>query len=81
MRVPHITAAQSLSLYPNPAKQSLFLTNGERYDNTSYEITDVTGRMVLQGSYNASEGIRVSGLAKGLYLLRMEGQYGRFVKE
>ena len=81
MRVPHITAAQSLSLYPNPSKHSLYITNGERYENTSYEITDVTGRMVLQGSYNATEGIRVSGLAKGLYLLRMEGQYGRFVKE
>ena len=80
-RVPHITAAQSLSLYPNPSKHSLYITNGERYENTSYEITDVTGRMVLQGSYNATEGIRVSGLAKGLYLLRMEGQYGRFVKE
>ena len=70
----------TLSLYPNPAKQSLFLTNGERYDNTSYEITDVTGRMVLQGSYNATEGIRVSGLAKGVYLLRMEGKVGKFGK-
>ena len=71
----------SLSLYPNPAKQSLFLTNGERYENIPYEITDVTGRMVLQGSYNAAEGIHVGNLSKGVYLLRIEGRFGRFVKE
>ena len=37
--------------------------------------------MVLQGSYNAAEGIRISGIAKGIYLLRMEGRVGKFVKE
>ena len=70
-----------LSLYPNPAKKSLFLTTGERYDDQPYEVTDVTGRIVLQGRYSAAEGIRVSGLAKGIYLLRLENRYGRFVKE
>ena len=73
-------SSQQLSLYPNPAKKSLFLTTGERYDNLPYEITDVTGRIVLQGRYNAAEGIRVSGLAKGIYLLRMEGKVGKFGK-
>ena len=51
------------------------------FDNVPYEVTDVTGRIVLQGSYNAAEGIRVSGLSKGVYLLRMEGKVGKFVKE
>ena len=74
-------SSQQLSLYPNPAKKSLFLTNGERYDNLPYEVTDMTGRIVLQGRYNAADGIRVSGLAKGIYLLRKEGKVGKFVKE
>ena len=50
------------------------------FDNQSYEVTDITGRIVLQGSYNAAEGIRVGGLAKGIYLLRMEGKVGTFGK-
>ena len=73
-------SSQPLAIYPNPAKKALFLTNGERYENIPYEITDVTGRMVLQGSYNATEGIHVGNLAKGVYLLRIENRYGRFVK-
>ena len=73
-------SSQPLAIYPNPAKKALFLTNGERYENIPYEITDVTGRMVLQGNYNAAEGINVGNLAKGVYLLRIENRYRRFVK-
>ena len=51
------------------------------FDGSPYEITDITGRIVLQGQYNATEGIHVGGLAKGIYLLRMEGKVGKFVKE
>ncbi len=69
-----------ICVYPNPAKQFFYITNGERYENTAYEITDMTGRIVMQGRYNAADGIRVSGLAKGIYLLRMEGKVGKFGK-
>ena len=80
----------TLTLRPNPAKETLFITaagaasedgSATHFDGSPYEITDVTGRIVLQGQYNATEGIRVSGLAKGIYLLRMEGKVGKFVKE
>ncbi|MBO4402236.1 MAG: leucine-rich repeat domain-containing protein, partial [Bacteroidales bacterium] len=79
-------AAHSLVIYPNPAKNVLFISANESssvngsINGTVYEITDITGRMVLQGNYNATEGIRVSGLAKGIYLLRLEGKVGKFGK-
>ena len=79
-------AAHSLVIYPNPAKNVLFISANEptnvngHINGTSYEITDITGRIVLQGRYNATEGIRVSDLAKGIYLLRMEGKVGKFGK-
>ena len=79
-------------IHPNPAREVLLVTTASavsktgsssatHFDGTPYEITDITGRIVLQGQYNASEGIRVSDLAKGIYLLRMEGLVGKFVKE
>ena len=79
----------TLTLRPNPAKETLFITAAgaasedgsvKSYDNLPYEITDITGRIVLQGQYNATEGIHVGGLAKGIYLLRMEGKVGKFGK-
>ena len=72
--------AQRLTIYPNPVGKALFITNGERYDGASYEVADMTGRLVLRGSYNASEGINVEELADGIYLLRMGNVTGRFVK-
>ena len=72
--------AQRLTIYPNPVGKALFITNGERYDGTAYEVADMTGRLVLRGSYNASEGINVEELADGIYLLRMGNVTGRFVK-
>ena len=77
-------------LRPNPVKETLFVTaagaastdgSATHFDGNPYEITDITGRIVLQGQYNATEGIWVGGLAKGIYLLRMEGKVGKFVKE
>lgn len=70
-----------LTLYPNPAGQSLFLSDDGRCDGRPYCVTDVTGRIVLQGRYDAGGGIRVNGLAKGVYFLRMEEKYGKFVKD
>ncbi len=72
--------AQRLTIYPNPVGKALFITNGERFDGASYEVADMTGRLVLRGSYNASEGINVEELADGIYLLRMGNVTGRFVK-
>ena len=68
------------AIYPNPVSHSLFLTNGERYANTPFMVSDVTGRIVMQGNYNTTEGIRVELLAKGVYLLRMDGKCGKFIK-
>ena len=77
-------------LRPNPVKETLFITaagaastdgSATHFDGSPYEITDITGRIVLQGRYNATEGIHVGGLAKGIYLLRMEGKVGKVVKE
>ena len=56
-------------------------TTATHFDGSPYEITDITGRIVLQGQYNATEGIHVGGLAKGIYMLRMDGKVGKFGKE
>ena len=68
------------ALYPNPVTHSLFLTNGERYANTPYMVSDVTGRIMMQGNYNTTEGILVDVLAKGVYMLRLEGRCWKFIK-
>ena len=55
-----------ISLYPNPAREILFIKNAE---NATYKILDVTGKLVKGGIYK--NGIAVSTLSKGIYLIQI----------
>ena len=69
-----------LSLYPNPATQSLTLSFDTRQSDTSFDvfISDATGSIVYQKRFEShSEGkqivkIDISTFAKGTYLLTMK---------
>lgn len=71
-----------VKLYPNPVANKLYIETG--YHNFSWQLFTVEGRMMKQSSIK-TEGIDVSGLAAGVYFLRLNnGDYSlakRFVKE
>ena len=69
-------AAESVTLWPNPVVNSLYL---DVTDGTSVSVFDMTGRMVKQGRYEGK--IDVSNLASGIYAIKAEGVTERFVKE
>lgn len=73
---------KGMSVYPNPATNTLF-TNVP--DNTSYLITDLSGKQVLKGTV-LQNMLDVSKLAPGHYFIGFAGDNGirvnaRFVKE
>jgi hypothetical protein len=57
------------SLYPNPAKDRLYLSGLEKGSEVQYHITDMTGRRIQEGVYNKA-GIETANLSPGLYLLQ-----------
>lgn len=58
----------SLSAYPNPVKDILYIesTNGK----ANLEITDLTGKKVMDIDLEQTESISISHLNQGIYLLR-----------
>jgi hypothetical protein len=62
-----------LSLYPNPASETLVLTNGSNVDLT-YSVLDLSGKLISMGYVNADskETVDVSALQPGIYFLRTE---------
>jgi hypothetical protein len=76
---------KSLKLYPNPTTNSLFISNGEnKFQNTEIKILNYLGQIVSEKPYTNS--VDVSGLAKGLYTLKIIARdnavlYSKFVKE
>jgi hypothetical protein len=70
-----------VAVYPNPATDWLYL----KYDNTSkinLEIFNLSGQLVLQHQHTApKEGIEISHLSAGLYLLRFVDEFGNMATE
>ena len=68
--LPEPEVQNSLTLYPNPAADSIFIEGLEDGIHTEIEILDLHGRRALRGTYNGS--FDVSALSGGYYLLRVE---------
>lgn len=60
--------ATSVKLYPNPANESLFLSI-QGNPTFHYEVMDVLGKVILNNTYT-TQGIDVSSLSKGSYILK-----------
>ncbi len=72
----------SVTAYPNPAAQELFLAGLK--ENTTATVLDINGR-VLQTAQVSGNSLNVSQLQAGAYLLRLESETGtetlRFVRK
>lgn len=67
-------------LYPNPATNSMSLTNLTQ--PTTYRIHNILGVTIKEGTVSNNEQIAIGALGKGLYFLKLEnGTALRFIKE
>ena len=55
---------QFIKLFPNPAVSELNLVCGGAFN---YEISDMSGRLLLQGTGNQSDKIRIADFNAGVY--------------
>jgi hypothetical protein len=73
---------KDISLYPNPASQTLYFNNLEA--NTPLEIYDRSGNKVVTTRIDGNS-VNISALQKGIYLVRILDQNPpvniKFIKE
>ena len=72
-------ASANLRVYPNPAKESIFIDGIEA--NTQVEIFNSLGELVKVVSVSENQEISVRDLAAGLYMVHFGNATLRFVKE
>lgn len=68
-----------VKVYPNPVKNSLSVSGITK--DQQYEIYSMDGKMIKTGTYSSGKTIDVNILTKGVYLLKIENQNLKFIKE
>jgi len=74
----------NISIYPNPATNTITLISTTSLPKAEVEISNILGQAVFDKVYNSlwQANIDVGGFVSGVYLVRVNGVYsGRFVKE
>ncbi len=75
-------ANSNISLFPNPSSRFL---NVEAISNSSFEIINSQGQIVMSGALENKDQVSLEGLDAGVYIIRLESDKGligekRFVK-
>ncbi|WP_052172477.1 leucine-rich repeat domain-containing protein [Psychroserpens jangbogonensis] len=82
LSVQDIALTKGLTLYPNPAKNTLFLEVALAVDIKEIIVYNMLGKQVLSGT---SAQIDISGLSEGMFVLKLETTNGiavkRFIKK
>lgn len=66
----------AISVYPNPATETINFTLAKSHNKVSVRITDVTGKTVLQttkDSFENGTSVTISQLVSGMYILQVSG--------
>ncbi len=72
---------QSLKVFPNPSTGIFTVESNSISENTSYQITDVTGKIISTGKLNSNQNqIDLSNVSSGIYFLKAENTVVRLMK-
>jgi aminopeptidase N len=76
----NISTATFISLYPNPAKNTLNIKNtiSSASNNYDYSIYDVSGKLILYGT--TTQTIDISKISNGMYFIQIKNEQGEMLK-
>lgn len=65
------TFAEDLTLFPNPAKSTLYVNTKYNLNDAIYTVFDISGKRVLNSKFGKNNTVNVSSLSTGTYFLRV----------
>lgn len=71
----------TFSLYPNPAKNKVHVSNVNNGGNTTVKVFDLGGKLLIQQPLAADNSIDTSALRAGLYMLQLDSSNGTAVQK
>ncbi|PHS66891.1 MAG: hypothetical protein COB12_05525 [Flavobacterium sp.] len=72
---------KNLIVFPNPSKGIFNITHGFIVSETTYQILDITGKLIQQGNMSGEQTqLDISQFENGVYLFTSEGSTVRLIK-
>ena len=74
----------NIAIYPNPAKETVYIKNKSNTNIDKITIYNVLGKQVFQTilkTINKQNVIDVSNYVKGIYLIKLESEFGSTTKK
>ena len=71
---------EDFTIYPNPVSNSIINIKINGTANTSYQIINTIGQVVLKGKLTTNQ-IKIDGLKKGIYFLEIITSEEKLVKK
>ena len=65
------TFAEDLTLFPNPAKSTLYVNTKYNLNDAIYTVFDISGKRVLNSKFGKYNTVNVASLSTGTYFLRV----------
>ncbi len=72
---------ESLSIYPNPAKEQFFIALDNNEDEAKISIFDGQGHILMQQNINAQMPIDISNLSNGMYLVQTKTKQNTYTNK
>lgn len=66
-----VVSVRNVVVYPNPARNMLYIKQSGNVNINAVTITDVTGRHIMQADISNNNEIDISGFSNGIYYLSM----------
>jgi hypothetical protein len=76
-------AENNLKIYPNPAKDIIFINGVDQIGNANLKVYDLNGRLLINKPLNLSQkqSLDISQFERGLYVLKIENTRINFSKK
>ncbi|MBC7694933.1 MAG: T9SS type A sorting domain-containing protein [Burkholderiales bacterium] len=71
---------EKLIISPNPSSKLIFIKSEIDLMEKKYIVFDYAGQEVLSGRYNSDEGIDINKIESGIYILRVNNSFIKFIK-
>ncbi|HOY95827.1 MAG TPA: choice-of-anchor D domain-containing protein, partial [Catalimonadaceae bacterium] len=72
-----LLSENSLQVYPNPTSGKLNIEIEGELPVSSFQFTDLTGRIALEGKRKAGDQLDISSLPSGIWILTIESRSGK----